>query len=44
MRALASHQCVAGSRLVVMWVESVGSLLCSERFLPSHQKPTFDFV
>ena len=24
-----------------MWVEFVGSLLCSERFLHSHQKPDY---
>ena len=27
-----------------MWIEFVGSLLCYERFFPSHQKPTFDFI
>ena len=33
-----------------MWAESVGSLLCSERFVsgnsgfPSPQKPTFDLI
>ena len=33
-----------------MWIEFVGSLLCSERFspgtqvFPSHQKPTYDLI
>ena len=36
VRALISHQCGPGSipRLGVMWVEFVGSLLCTERFSP----------
>jgi len=36
VRALASHQCGPGSipRSGVMWVEFVGSLLCTKRFSP----------
>ena len=33
VRALASHQCGLGSRRH-MWVEFVGSQLCTERFSP----------
>ena len=34
VRAITSHQCGPDSipRLKVMWVEFVGSLLCTERF------------
>ena len=36
VRALASHQCGRGSiaklSVIIMWVEFVGSLLCTERF------------
>ena len=52
--ALASHQCGPGSipRLDRrhMWVEFVGSLLCTERFspgtpvFPSPRKPAFDLI
>ena len=36
VRALASHQCGLGSisRSGIMWVEFVGSLLCTKRFSP----------
>ena len=53
VRALASHQCGPGSipRLgVIMWVEFVDSLRCTERFLsgyssfPSPQKRTIDLI
>ena len=53
VRALASHSCGLGSisRLgVIMWVEFVGSLLCTEKFLsgysgfPSPQKPILDLI
>ena len=37
VRALASHQCGPGSiSRHQMWVEFVGSLLCSERFYPGY--------
>ena len=38
VRALAFHQCVPGSipGPGVMWVEFVGSLLCSERFFSGY--------
>ena len=38
VRALASHQCGPGSipglGVIIMWVEFVGSVLCTERFSP----------
>ena len=40
VRALVSHQCGPGSiprsKDIIMWVEFVGSLLCSERFFPGY--------
>ena len=52
VRAFASHQCGPGSipRSGVMWVEFVGSLLCTERFSPGTpvspllKRPPFDLI
>ena len=53
VRALEFHQCGSGLDSKTwrhMWVEFVGSLLCTERFspgtpvFPSPQKPTFDLI